>query len=328
VPERIADHSQVLFTLACFGVGGSLLAWIGIWLEMRPCPRARSVFSGGLCLLILALAALLWATGKPPEVIWQLLALGVACLAACGLQAAGVRRWANRILEPWVIWLVLLVGGPSFAALYAHQLNKFEDTSSFLCELLSVHGKEAAASRAVTDLGREIELFHYCALPKLRAAEEIVLAEKRFILEVIRVAGPSTTSNCHGWVFTGGAFGVPSEEVDAILADNGYLPVDEVQPGDLMICRNEMGLPSHTGIVRFAGEDGMVLVESKWGPLGVFLHAPETQPYGENFDFWRSPRLGHVLAILPQTAAETPEGVAVLVDRTASSGPTSSLSSP
>jgi cell wall-associated NlpC family hydrolase len=99
--------------------------------------------------------------------------------------------------------------------------------------------------------------------------------------------------------------------VDTILADNGYLPVEHAQAGDLIICRTESGVPSHTGIVRFVGDDGMVLVESKWGPLGVFLHTPETQPYEQQFGFWRSPRSGHRLRILPEMSAETGAGIAV-----------------
>jgi hypothetical protein len=38
-----------------------------------------------------------------------------------------------------------------------------------------------------------------------------------------------------------------------------------------------------------------VLVESKWGNLGVFLHPADKTPYGTEFTFYRSARSGHLL---------------------------------
>jgi len=53
----------------------------------------------------------------------------------------------------------------------------------------------------------------------------------------------------------------------------------------------------HTGLVRFVDDDGVILIESKWGPLGVYLHPPEAQPWGHDFTFYRSPRPGHLLRL-------------------------------
>jgi len=47
-------------------------------------------------------------------------------------------------------------------------------------------------------------------------------------------------------------------------------------------------------------------VESKWGPLGRYLHPPECQPWGGHFSYYRSSRDGHQLRIV--TAAEGPQG--------------------
>ncbi|MFM8891339.1 MAG: hypothetical protein ACKOTB_06895, partial [Planctomycetia bacterium] len=46
------------------------------------------------------------------------------------------------------------------------------------------------------------------------------------------------------------------------------------------------------------GDDGFVLVESKWGPLHTYWHTPEAQSYSQRFDYWRSPRAGHLLTIV------------------------------
>jgi hypothetical protein len=300
---RIADPSEFLFTIVCLGVGGSVLALLGIWLELRRGPRARRLFSGVMCLLLLTFAAVLWRVGQSAGRVGPVLALGTACLAAFGLQIACLRRWASRMMEPWAIWIFLLIACPIFAAVYAHHVIQPKELPPFLVEPGPEMRKEATGPRAETDLGRPIDLFHYNDLPMPEAVEESMLEAERFTREVIRVEGPDTTSNCHGWVFTRGAFGVASEQVDTILADNGYVPVERAQAGDLVIYRDDSGLPRHTGVVRFMGDEGLVLVESKWGPLGTFLHTPETQPYGNQFGFWRSPRLGHRIRMLPETAA-------------------------
>ena len=299
--ERSADPFVFLFTILCVGIGGSALALIGIWLELRQGPRARRGFSGILFLFLCVLAGVLWRDDQPAGVVGPILALAAPCLAAYLMQGALLRRWASRVLEPRGVWTVLLLGSPIFAVVYAHYLNKPDALPAFLAEPTPDRRKEATDPIALTDLGREIELFRYGEIKSPEALEASMLELERYTHEVIRIEGPNPNCNCHGWVFTGGNFGVPSEQVDTIVADNGYVPVERAQAGDLVIYRDDSGSPQHTGLVRFVGEDGMVLVESKWGPLGVFLHTPETQPYGQNFGFWRSSRLGHRLRISPET---------------------------
>jgi hypothetical protein len=102
-------------------------------------------------------------------------------------------------------------------------------------------------------------------------------------------------SNCHGWVFTGGRYLVPGKTVEIILADNGYRPVAVPQPGDLAVYRDSNGI-SHTAVVRYVTDGMPVLVEGKWGRLGVFLHAVDKSCYGTDYAFYRSARPGHLLA--------------------------------
>lgn len=103
------------------------------------------------------------------------------------------------------------------------------------------------------------------------------------------------TSNCHGWVFAGGCYWIPTECIDMILRDNGYDRVDEPRVGDLIVYRDDDGRPFHTGVVKAVGDRGFVLVESKWGQTDVFWHTPHDQAFGDDFEYWRADRPGHVL---------------------------------
>jgi len=158
---------------------------------------------------------------------------------------------------------------------------------------------EPAHMHAVTDLGRELDVFRFGDSDPDDDLERAGPGEYG-----IAASGHSSHRSGLGlqlsWlVFAGGRYGVPSTSVDIILADNGYTEVTEARQGDLVVYRNELGIPVHTGLVRFVGSDGLVLVESKWGPLGLFLHAPEAQPYGHRLGYYRSPRRGHWVALRP-----------------------------
>src|SRR5207245_249118 len=98
-------------------------------------------------------------------------------------------------------------------------------------------------------------------------------------------------SNCHGWVFTGGRFIVPGSQVDLVLKENGYQEVHEPHPGDVAVYRQGSAV-LHTALVRYVTEGQPVLVEGKWGSLGVFLHPADKSPYGPDYTFYRSARHG------------------------------------
>jgi hypothetical protein len=86
--------------------------------------------------------------------------------------------------------------------------------------------------------------------------------------------------------------------VEAILCDNGYQRADTPLKGDLIVYRNDPGMILHSGIVLEVVHENLVLIESKWGPLGRYLHPPEYQPYGSIFAYYRSPRQGHQLPVV------------------------------
>jgi hypothetical protein len=54
---------------------------------------------------------------------------------------------------------------------------------------------------------------------------------------------------------------------------------------------------AHAGLVSGVLHDGTVLIESKWGIEGRYLHRPEDQPYSETFAYYRSSRDGNEITI-------------------------------
>ncbi|MFN0019971.1 MAG: hypothetical protein ACKVP0_17065 [Pirellulaceae bacterium] len=137
---------------------------------------------------------------------------------------------------------------------------------------------------AVTDRRREVELYRW-----VRGGNDE--------LSTASVQGDSenTRANCHGWVFTGGKHLLWRDGVARILEDNGYRKCEDPRPGDLIVYRDDRGEILHTGLVR-AGLFGGMLIESKWGLEGRFVHDPKQQPYGNRYSYYRSARQGHALA--------------------------------
>jgi len=152
--------------------------------------------------------------------------------------------------------------------------------------------------QATTDRGTRIVLKEAIAPrpeSELAGPEEKTLRDTRLREQVIRKSGPADHSNCHGWVFAGGKFLLSPDDVDLIVKENGYGEVNEPHAGDLVVYRQN-GTISHTAVVRYVSEGQPVLVESKWGSMGVFLHPADKSCYGTEYTFYRSNRQGHLLA--------------------------------
>jgi hypothetical protein len=145
---------------------------------------------------------------------------------------------------------------------------------------------------AWTDRGRTIRLY----VGNAGDVAELDKLTRPFPERAISLQQDNHRANCHGWVFTGGAYTLDGNDVGTVLQDNGYHLTSEPRSGDLIVYRQGHDIV-HTGIVRFA-YDGSVIVESKWSLGGVYLHPPEDQGYSRSFAYYRSPRRGHLLAIV------------------------------
>jgi signal peptidase I len=84
--------------------------------------------------------------------------------------------------------------------------------------------------------------------------------------------------------------------VEAILKDNGYTPTSTPRPGDIVVYRDQdTQQVSHTGIVRTV-LDEVVLIESKLGSLGRFIHPANKHPYANtSLIYYHTRRGAHVL---------------------------------
>ncbi len=133
------------------------------------------------------------------------------------------------------------------------------------------------------------------------ALERCFLKYAGLVGRMIETGVSNSACNCHGYVFTGGRYGMDGELVDMILNENGYHKVRTPSTGDLIVYRTASGEIAHTGLVRAYTEDGSALIESKFGPMGSYLHGHDIACYEQRFDFYRSSREGHLLAGLDRT---------------------------
>jgi hypothetical protein len=289
------------------GVGGPALGLVRL---LRPSARSGwgsvAALALGLASGAFAGAALLAAqpTGVwlPPAVL-----LGLCVLLELPCRHALVRLGAlarGPLNSPFVQAAGLLVGCPALAVWML--LDRPGDASTLEAVLfnsppLSCQLQEVRPSPLTTDKGRSVVLWHVAGVeergPKRAATQEQILnrPDLRARIIALDVTG-SSDCNCHGWVFTGGLFWVRGDAVETILKDNGYRQVAAPRGGDVAVYRDPAGAITHTGLVRATTPDRPVLVESKWGELGAFIHPVDVHPYlGSTCTYHRSPRAGHRL---------------------------------
>lgn len=96
--------------------------------------------------------------------------------------------------------------------------------------------------------------------------------------------------NCHDWTFAGGPTQLLDNcSVEDYLRDRGYRLVDQPRVGDVIAyCANDSEI-MHTGVVKAVGKDGFVLIESKWGSLGRYLHLPQVHSQASKHVYYRPP---------------------------------------
>jgi hypothetical protein len=281
-----SDRVRVLFAvLACGGLLGALWAW-------EPSPR-----------LVGRAAALVAVVTVPCLVVRS------AWVAAAAARVAGLFR------RPAVCWGLIgaagLCGVIGSVAGYEADETRIADEYTRDMELLAARPPLGVADgvRATTDRGTEVTLKWPT---ETRPTGEVLSVEHDFLSRfhhrdaVICRSAADEGTNCHGWVFAGGRFWVGGSQVDVILRENGYAEVSDPRPGDLVVYRVGGDEVAHSAVVRYVTPGMPVLVEGKWGWMGVYLHPVERSAYGTDYLYYRSPRVGHVLAGIGDHHPATP----------------------
>lgn len=304
-----ADVSNRFFIVTCVAAGAGT-AGVGLLAFAPKSWVGRSILAAVAVLATIGLACFC----APKYAGW--LAGGGSLVSAVGVLAstASVRRLVGRCVKPLcrprVAGLAALVAA---GGLWGYESVRYDRSNDQLMDNALVGAEyTASATEAVasarSDCGTVIELFaptepiDPISMAKQEAQSHTL---KDYSGHHIRRQPAWDGSNCHGWVFTGGRYLLLGHQVDGILSDNGYTAVSDPAAGDVCVYRDQGGRVTHTGLVRAVLDDGTVLVESKWGRLGVYLHAVGESCYGTEFAYHRTDRGGHLLSGLGESGPAT-----------------------
>jgi hypothetical protein len=312
-----------LFVLAVSGVAMALPALlIASQKRTRPTWRAPvllAILLGliGFGAVAAQLPALVWLPAQVLGLVW--LVFGLARLVYSKSTIPGLSRFCRPRFQATALCLSCGL----LLAYQVHQLNR-EEVESLDAAEAQLSGIQAPPAfvlqenhTALTDAGKPIPLFriHPDDLSYTSSSvEEARVSQRSLHCGLVQTGPASDDYNCHGWIFAGGRFWVRGNVVESILADNGYKAVPRPVAGDLAVFRDQRGEVSHTGLVHRVGDDEAVLVESKWGKLGRYVHTCADHIYGDNTcTFYRSSRSGHLLRGL-ESAQPGPGSLAAQVN--------------
>lgn len=294
--------------LAILGLGGVLVGLVELGLA---CVRRFPTWgiSLGLVLLLGLVGGVAYATGEGP--IFGQPALVLAAFLLTLLLFRSKQSIAGR---PVVQGAILTLLGGALVGYAGYRLdrgleNDLCETDFLLSYVTDPVDESNPARLARTDAGTIIPLFETSpgAVWPTQAEEDHFLRDLRLQTRLIQTGPPELKYNCHGWVFTGGRYWVRSPRVATILEDNGYLAVQQPRSGDVAVFRNPLGEIVHTGLVRSGSDHGPILIESKWGRFGRFVHGPNEHAYrGNEITYYRSSRGTHLLQGVEDTATEAP----------------------
>jgi hypothetical protein len=306
----------------CFlWVVGSLLGLARLLLATPPRRVGwAAVLELSVATLLAGLAAGLWWSGQPAA-LWQaalILAAAYGGFLLIGSRLVGrlltltLTLCRNRRVQA----VALLLGCPFLALWLSAGAVLPAKEEAPVCDFDEIAGNDdpltfaamlrpADSGPAFTDRGRPVAIatcdYQIVSMKAAEAGERSLFQAKGLDGRVLRTAPPDWSYNCHGWVFTGGRYWIRKPaEVEVILEDNGYCAVSQPEPGDLAVYRSRQGTIIHTGVVRTVEEEGLVLVESKWGTMGRYVHPSDAYPYDNVVCFYyRSPRPQHRLRDIP-----------------------------
>jgi hypothetical protein len=234
----------------------------------------------------------------PPACLAAVWLLFAACRA--GLPAAAGRLLHAPRFQAASLFLagLALVGWQAADQAALEERDLRESDEHIASALTAPPLEELSGEHALTDAGRRVALWRVGAGYAGASAEQEVgyLRANGYDLKLIQTGRVDPGYNCHGWVFTGGKRWVRGKEVEGILRDNRYQRVSRPGAGDLAVFRDAAAVVTHSALVRGVNEDGTVLLESKWGTIGRYVHTEAAHAYAiHSCAYYSSPRGGHLL---------------------------------
>jgi hypothetical protein len=301
----MAEEHFTRFFPAIFAGFGLCLAGIVNLLLLRRGWKIQTVSTLAVISATLAVAATLERPALVADTA-QIIAIGLLPVLLLGNSRviAGIAALVHVSGRPAARFAVLTLAGIGIAIGSIIVFERADEAAAdaTLSEMEFIHGAvpfvPSEHVSAVTDRGTPIKVgepFEIRDESLVNSAESRYLNATELSNHVIQRGYGDDRSNCHGWVFTGGEYLLSGRDVDVILKDNEYQVVQHPQPGDVVVYRFEEEV-THTAIVRYVTRGEPVLVEGKWGNLGVFLHAVDKSPYGTEFTYYRTTRPSHILA--------------------------------
>jgi len=323
------DPFVALFCTVC--IGGTLLGLLEL-LRSTSTNKKRWIWvERGVAVVVVGFSTVAALLGQPLLIwlppltligVWAVCQLARIALCQRVLYQVGVLLCSARFHAA-----LLLLGCPTVGAWWIIRLAEPEPLQPFnwpgaLGEP-NRNLEEVTTLTVVTDKGRKVRVYRCLSRVKLTPAvlaqHTNMLRERGFQEQVMMLPDLDLDTNCFGHVFTGGLYWIADPRgIEAILQDNGYQLVDEPQVGDVAIYRGEGERIVHTGIVRAAGKEGPVLIESKWGEMSNYIHPPDLHPYPwTTCYFYRSARPNHTLRGLPGAPTEAKDAVEKVKDMNA-----------
>ena len=135
----------------------------------------------------------------------------------------------------------------------------------------------------ITNRGAEVEALSSGAPPTApdvsQATADTTLTGYGLQNKVTQLAPPTNDYDCHGYTFLQGDRWINDDQVEAILHDNGYAVTATPAVGDIVVYRTG-GAITHSGVIVEVSGTAVTTVQSKWGRLGLYRHAPSDVPPG------------------------------------------------
>jgi hypothetical protein len=264
--------------------------------------RRPALWAIGAGVALALAAAVAWLASAENWAVSSAAGLSAAWFALAAMRSGGL-EWAARLAaHPAGQAAMLLAAGLALVGWGLAGLDAVGNADEQLGPELARPEFGPPSGQAVTDAGMPVALFS----PSESAEEQPPLAEGLFLQRqglarfVIQSAPAGPGYNCHGWVFAGGRFWVADSAVPGILHDNGYRTVSRPRPGDLAVFTDHGATVTHSAVVRGWATNGAVLLESKWGVRGRYVHTAERHVYaGDKLTYYRTARGSHLLSGLP-----------------------------